>query len=44
MNFDALTIGGFVLTILVAGLVIAIQRGNETLSERHRRMRGCGTC
>ena len=44
MNFDSLTLGGFVLAFLVAGMMIAIQRSNEKLSELHRRMRGCGTC
>jgi hypothetical protein len=44
MNLDTLTIGGFVLAFVVAGLMIAIQRSNEKLSELHRRMRGCGTC
>jgi hypothetical protein len=44
MNFDALTLGVFVLPFIGAGLMIAIQLGNEKLSELHRRMRGCGTC
>ncbi|MGB8146172.1 MAG: hypothetical protein WCF05_13540 [Chromatiaceae bacterium] len=44
MIFDTLTLGGFVLTFVVAGLMIAIERGNEKLSELHRRMRGCGAC
>ena len=44
MNFDTLTLGGFVLAFLVAGLMIAIQRSNEKLSELHRRMRGYGAC
>ncbi len=44
MNFDALTIAGFAVTFVVAGLIIAIQLGNEKLSELHRRMQGCGTC
>ncbi len=44
MNFDTLTLGGLVLAFLAAGLMIAIQRNNEKLSELHRRMRGCGTC
>lgn len=29
MNFDTLTLGGIVLTCLVAGVMIAIQLSNE---------------
>ena len=44
MNFDALTLGGFLLTILIAGLLLAIHAANDRLSQLHRRLRGCGTC
>ena len=44
MNFDALTLGGFLLTVLITGLLLAIHRGNEKLSQLHHRLRGCGTC
>lgn len=36
MSFDALTIGGFVLALLAAGLLIGIVRGNEKASEVRR--------
>jgi hypothetical protein len=44
MNFDALTLGGFLLTVLIAGLLLAIHRSNEKLSQLRERLRGCGTC
>lgn len=44
MNFDALTLGGFLLTILIAGLLLAIHATNDRLSQIHRRLKGCGTC
>ena len=38
MSFDALTIGGFVLALLAAGLLIGIVRGNDKASEVRRRL------
>ncbi len=36
MSFDALTIGGFVVALLAAGLLIGIVRGNDRASEIRR--------
>lgn len=44
MNFDALTLGGVLLTVLIAGLLLAIHATNDRLSQIHRRLKGCGTC
>lgn len=38
MSFDALTIGGFVLALLAAVLLIGIVRGNDKASEVRRRL------
>ena len=38
MSFDALTIGGIVLALLAAGLLIGIVRGNDKASEVRRRL------
>jgi hypothetical protein len=44
MNFDALTLGGFLLTLFITGLLLALHLSNEKLSQLHQRLRGCGTC